>query len=333
MAAEGTNIDAAFFDEPPSKEIYTATYRGLRSNPDHFVCLALTPISEAWIYTDLYLKGVNKTDPAIEVFISSTYDNKKNVSADWLRDFVNGLSEEQIRVRIQGEFAALQGRVFKEFNRRTHVIRTQPWPKDWPVWAAIDPHLRKPHTALYIGVTPDDQLVAIDELVISGSIDKLASAILELEQKRSYRVISRRIDNSGSGSDWSRDSAVEILLKAGVRVSPMTNKEKTIEDGLHKIHQLLRPVPNTTDGKLEPQLKVMEHCTHLLDDMDLYSWQDFRNPEKTGIAEKPRKVHDDMIDPLRYVVMSQPTFHCVVDIQSYASNGYKKSKPSDRLKD
>jgi phage terminase large subunit-like protein len=306
LKLEGTNFDALFIDEPPPRALYIAAYRGLRNNPDYFVSFACTPLSEPWLYTEVYLPGVNGTDPNIEVFQGSSYENK-HLSEAYIEDFKSRLTDDEIRTRIHGEFASLQGRVFKEFSRPSHVIKTQDWPEEWPVWAGIDPHTRKPNTTIWVGITPDDNLVVINECQVEG-IPELAAKIKQIEKENRYRVVARRVDNSGSGLDWSRDSAVDHLLKAGVRVSPMKNREKNVDDGIHKIRMLLKGQPDKC-GKLIPGLKIFDRCKKTIEDLELYSWHESRHPDKTGIAEKPRKIHDDMIDPLRYIIMSRPAFN------------------------
>lgn len=322
LKLEGTNFDALFLDEPPPRNLYIAAYRGLRNNPNYFICFACTPISEPWLYTEVYLPGVSGRDPNIAIFQGSTYENAY-LSKSFIEDFRSRLTDDEVKVRIYGEFAALQGRVFKEFSRQKHVIADQPWPEEWPVWCGIDPHTRKPNSAIWVGVTPEDNYVVIKELQVEG-IHELAASILSIEKRYNFKVINRRIDNSGSALDWSRGSAVEYLTKANVRVSPMRNREKNLEDGIHRISQLLKGdrVSSNNDtieggGKFIPRLKFFKSCERLIEDMELYCWHDSRNPERSGVMEKPRKIHDDMIDPLRYVLISKPTFNGLMDPISY----------------
>lgn len=296
--AESTNIDALFCDEPPPRSLWIAAYRGLRSNPDYFTVLAGTPISEPWIYDEIYRPWAEKRDDKILVINGSTYDNP-HLSKEWISDFESRLTDDEKRVRIYGEFASLQGRVFKEFTRRTHVFNYQAWPTEWPVYCAIDPHPRKPHTVVYLGVTADDTFVVIDELVVDGDPEVLVESMKAKEKEKGYQIISRRIDNSASGTDWSRDSFIDQLSKLGMRVNPMRKNEKDVASSISKIKLLLK----------KGRLRFLENCIHTISDMELYAWQDYRHPEKTGVMEKPRKIHDDMIDPLRYIIVSNPV-HC-----------------------
>jgi phage terminase large subunit len=290
-----------FCDEPPPRALWISAFRGLRNNPDYFVVLAGTPVSEPWLYEEIYAPGIAKKDPSIEIIQGSTYDNPY-LSKTFIEDFKARLSEDEIRVRLNGEFAHLQGRVFKEFTRQTHVFRYQKWPEDWPVYCAIDPHPRKPHTALYLGVTADDVMVVIDELMIEGTVEDLAVAMRQREEAANYRIVCRRIDNSGSGTDWNRDSFITQLDEwsrrhsYNVRVSPMRKREKDVAHSIQKIKVLLK----------DNRLRFLENCTNTISDMELYAWQDNRHPEASGVLEKPRKIHDDMIDPLRYLIASNP---------------------------
>lgn len=312
---EGTNIDALYCDEPPPRSLWVAAYRGLRNNPDYFIVIAGTPIAEPWLYEEIYQPWALKKDSNIFIIQGATHDNPY-LSKDWIEDFKSRLTEDEIRTRLYGEFQHLQGRVFKEFTRQTHVYSFQKWPTDWPVYMAIDPHPRKPHTALWLGVTSDDILVVIDELAIEGDIETFANAIKEKEKNAGYKIISRRIDNSGSGTDWNRDSFIAQLAKLGIRTSPMRKSEKDIAASLQKIKLLLK----------NKQLRFLENCTNAISDMELYAWQDYKNPLSSGVNEKPRKIHDDMIDPLRYIIVSNPVHSPSMEVLSSFSdrNPYNK---------
>ena len=331
MILEGMSFDALWIDEPPPRGLYIAAYRGLRNNPQHFVVMALTPISEPWLYTDIYQPGINGENKNIEVFVSTVYENSHNLSAEWLKQFEGSLSEEEKRVRLYGEFASLQGRVFKEFSRATNVVRTKPWPSDWPVWVCIDPHSRKPSTAVWAGMTKDDELVILEEASAEG-IQELGELINRLEERHKWRVVSRIIDNSGSARDWSGSTAIDILrTKCNLSFRPVSNEEKNVEEGIFRIKSLLRP-EITNNGTKEPKLFIMENCRKVIQDFELYGWKDSRHPEKSGVSEAPKKINDDFIDPVRYIVMQRPKHRWSYDTISYA-RGYTKSSKQKSIWD
>lgn len=312
---EGTNIDALYCDEPPPRDLWIAAYRGLRNNPDYFIVIAGTPIGEPWLYEEIYQPWALKKDKNICIIQGSTHDNPY-LSKVWIDDFESRLTEEERPTRIHGEFKHLQGRVFKEFTRQTHVYNHQTWPDEWPVYMAIDPHPRKPHTALWLGVTSEDVKVVINEISVEGDIETFANRIKQLEKDNNYKVVSRRIDNSGSGTDWNRDSFIAQLAKYGIRVSPMRKAEKDVSSSIQKIKLLLK----------NKELRFLENCVLTISDMELYAWQDYRNPSAAGVNEKPRKIHDDMIDPLRYIIVSNPLHSPSLEVISTLSdrNPYNK---------
>ena len=318
---EGTNIDALYIDECPPRSLWIAAYRGLRNNKDYYVVMASTPISEPWLYEEIYQPWALKKDPNIFLIQGSTHENPY-LSKTWIKDFEGRLTEDERATRIHGEFSHLQGRVFKEFTRQTHVYDYQTWPEDWPVYCAIDPHPRKPHTAVWLGVTSDDILVVIDELKVEGDVEEFAKALKQKDKDGKYKIISRRIDNSGSGTDWNRDSFIAQLASFGVRTSPMRKSEKDVASSLQRIKLLLK----------NKQLRFLENCVNMISDMELYAWQDYRNPSASGTNEKPRKIHDDMIDPLRYIIASNPIHSPTMSVISTLSdkNPYNKDsiKPS-----
>lgn len=318
---EGTNIDALFCDEPPPRPLWVAAYRGLRNNPAYYIVIAGTPIAEPWLFTEIYQPWALKKDPNIFIIQGATFDNPY-LSKQWIDDFRSRLTEDEVRTRIHGEFQHLQGRVFKEFTRQTHVYSFQKWPTDWPVYMAVDPHPRKPHTALWLGVTNDDVMVIIDELSVEGDIETFANAVKKKEKDAGYKIISRRIDNSGSGTDWNRDSFIAQLSKLGIRTSPMRKSEKDVASSIQKIKLLLK----------NGQLRFLENCLNTVSDMELYAWQDYKNSSVSGVNEKPRKIHDDFIDPLRYIIVSNPVHSPSLDVLSTLSdrNPYNKdiTKPS-----
>ncbi len=298
---EGTNFDKLFMDECAPRALYIAAYRGLRANENYSIVMALTPISEPWLYEEVYLKWAHKTDPEVECFVGSSYENIY-LSRAFIEDFKSKLTDDEVRTRIYGEFAVLQGRVYKEFSRKTHVFKAQPIPEGYLVWCIIDPHPRKAHCALYATVTEDDIVVIINELKIDGTVDELAQAMRDLEVREGYKVVCRRIDNSGSMSDWQRDSVVTHLdrwsreNRYNVRVSPMRRAEKEIHSGIQKVK--LRFKNNT--------LRIFDRCKFTITDLEMYSWFDGRSPESNGMQEKPRKIYDDFPDLIRYLVMSNP---------------------------
>jgi hypothetical protein len=300
---EGTNFQKLFIDEPCPRAIYIAALRGLRNTPNWSVVWAMTPIAEPWIYEDLYLPSVSGLTSDIEIFEGSSYDNP-HLSREFLKAFEAQLSEDERATRIDGKFALLQGRVFKEFKRKEHVLKFQDWPLDWPVYESFDVHTRKPNTAIWVGLTKDEELVVIDELAVEG-IPAFAEAVIAKRGQR--RIVSTIVDNSALSADWSTRSAMDMLSEAGIRATAVRQQDKDVANGINKIKRLLKGTPDD-QGNHRPRLFVMENCRTMIKEFEMYVWDDHRVPERSGIKEKPRKIYDDFLDPLRYIVNRDPRF-------------------------
>lgn len=301
---EGTNYQKLFIDEPCPRDIYIAAMRGLRNSKDWSIVWAMTPISEPWIYEDLYLPSVSGEAENIEIFEGSSHDNPY-LSKDFLKEFESQLSEEEKEVRILGKFAVLQGRVFKEFDRRKHVLKLQDWPTDWPIYESFDVHTRKPNTAIWAGMTKDDELVVIDELAAEG-IPQFAEAVLARRGTR--RIVSTIVDNSALSQDYSSRTAIQMLSDYGISAQAVKPRDKDVANGINKIKRMLKGGSPRDGVASKSQLYVMENCRKLITEFEMYVWDEYRMPEKSGIKEKPRKIYDDFLDPLRYIVNRNPRF-------------------------
>lgn len=331
---EGTNLDVLLIDEPIPRSLYVAAYRGLRRNPNHYVVFAGTALDEPWLYTEIYTKGMDPKNKTIEVFQGTTFDNAENLDPEWIKEFSDSLTDDEKKVRLYGEFAVLQGRVFKEFNRRDHVIPFAKWPEDWPVWVRIDCHTRKPSTAIWLGVTKEDELVVIDEAE-APSIEELGALIHKRNKEKKYRVVNMRMDNSGLNPGWdsTKRTAFDALREQGLNVTAVKKYEKDVDESILRIKRLLKP-KQPADQKPYALLLFMENCVNTIQQMELYGWKESRHEEKTGKSEKIQKVNDDYIDPLRYAVMARPTFRPALESFSYATGGHSKPKSSGNgLKD
>lgn len=102
----------------------------------------------------------------IKEFIVLLADNKYT-SDQAKKDFISDLNEEQIRVRVLGEYAILSYKVYPNFSTITHAHEDRPIPSDWTRYAYVDPGHRT-CAVLFVAVPPppSDYVVLYDELYI-----------------------------------------------------------------------------------------------------------------------------------------------------------------------
>ena len=122
---EGWKGHIAWFDEPPPRDKYVATLRGLVDfQGRHW--LTLTPLTQPWIYDDIY----TKQSTAIFVVTMDIRDNT-HLTDVAIREFEARLIEEEKSARLHGKFMHLSGLVYKEFSSETHMVHVNPVKKNW----------------------------------------------------------------------------------------------------------------------------------------------------------------------------------------------------------
>lgn len=299
MAFEGDITDAVWIDEPCKKAIYTACLRSLlvKNGPLFFT---LTPLSEPWIYNEIFLSN----DPEIEVFQGSIYDalieNGGHLSKDAVDSFVSKIPESERDSRVYGKFKHLIGRVYESYKPEIHRVPKFQIPKSWPVWCAIDPHMRKPNAALFLTVSPDEEWFVCNEIYWNAGIEDFGKEVLQVASQ--YNMVAFLIDSSAQTTDWEKkETARSRLAKVGLSTR-LARKKNQKDSAIHIVKQAL-------EGKNEskkPWLYIFDTCRRTHFEFMNYVWDENKNPDTDGVSEKVKKVNDEMMDCLHYIVVERP---------------------------
>lgn len=103
----------------------------------------------------------------VEEFVLLLKDNPHIKEEDKLK-FAQNLSEEERRVRVQGDFAITSFKVYPEFSMAVHGIDLEEIPAHWTRYAAVDPG-HQVCAVLFAAVPPPDEsdmIVLYDELYL-----------------------------------------------------------------------------------------------------------------------------------------------------------------------
>jgi hypothetical protein len=291
MVFEGNVIDYVWYDEPPRRSIHQACMRGLmaKSGICWFTC---TPLSEPWIYDEVYRPGMEGSD-LIEVFNGSTYDNEFLPQKE-IDTFAQSLTEDERQARLYGKFQHLTGRVIKEYSPERHLIPSFDIPSHWPVWVGIDPHRNKPNSAIFLATAPDGRFYICNEIFLNGTIYEFGDHLREIASQ--YNIVDYLIDTSSQEEGWNKMSAREMLNQKGIRTR-LAQKKGMKSSGLILINQLFK----------DDKLFVMEHCKRTQRELLNYVYK--RNKQDNQVVlEEPEKKWDDLIDPLRYILVERPSY-------------------------
>lgn len=298
---EGVISSNCWIDEPCREHIYAASRRGLLRNKGD-LWMTLTPLSEPWIYHELYEPWMSGEREDISCHMVDIWDNAEenggHLSRESIEAYERDLSDDVKESRMHGKFRFLSGRVYPEYNPDTHIVKSFKIPSNWPVWEGIDPHLRKEHAYCQWAISPDGDYYVCNEIYQKFTIPQLADAILEM--RKGLMIVNTLIDNSSETPDSiHRITPRRMLEQKGIRTR-LAQKHNNVFNGIHQMRDLLTPKPTST-GEDRPRFFVMEHCKRHQKEFLNYV-QDDRDTEFI-IKDKPRKIWDDMMDLDRYFVV------------------------------
>lgn len=190
----GPPRDAVGFDEEPFHEVYKENLMRMTTAKNFEVLMASTPVNGiSWAYDELYSKWLTG-DQNIDYFqycsVANPYAN-----LDSLVQIMNGLSYEEKKMRLLGEFISLSGLVYgRLFDKSVHVI--EPFQTgcncgqtthaegcpflNFLGFLGVDPHMVKDSTAALCFIDREDNFY-VDTCYKSGvNIDQFRTDIATL---------------------------------------------------------------------------------------------------------------------------------------------------------
>lgn len=299
---EGWKGHIAWFDEPPPRDKYIATLRGLVDYKGR-AWLTLTPLTQPWIYDEIYTIADGKR---ITVVTTDMRDNP-HISEDAILEFEASLTEEEKEARLHGRFLHLTGLVYKEFDAAIHICEPPILKPTWSRYMAIDPHERMPTAVLWLAVDNNDNHWIYDELWLKDmDIEQIAHAINVQEGELKPRV--RLIDphNDKDPGTFGTKNVRQELMKYGI-FCERANSDPQL--GKSRIRSALKPRYSPLVKTEIPQLRVSRNCSQTIYEFQHYIWDNYRrNKEEYGLKEQVKKKNDHFMDALRYIYNWGPRY-------------------------
>lgn len=299
---EGWRGHLAWFDEPPPRDKYVATLRGLVDfSGRHW--LTLTPLTQPWIYDEIFTTQDRKYTfvTVIDIRENKYLDEKA------IKEFEDSLTEEEKEARLHGRFLHLTGLIYKEFDPNIHVVDPPDIKSHWSRYMAIDAHERTPTAVVWIAVDEKDNHWLYDELKLKDmDIPMMAEAIQAQEGnlKAQVKLIDPHNDkdNIAAGGFNIRKE----LMKNGV-FTQRANSDPAL--GKLRIKQALTPRYSPLLKAKVPQLRVSRYCTNTIYEFQHYIWEEYRrNKEEYNAKETAKKKNDHFMDCLRYIYNYGPRY-------------------------
>jgi hypothetical protein len=266
--------------------------------------------------------------PTVEEFVTLLDDNP-HISDQAKKDFASTMSDEEIRVRIGGDFAVSSFKVYPEFTMLLHGLDYPMGgiPKHWTRYAAIDPG-HQVCAVLFAAVPPPeegDRVILYDELYLHECNAVMFAEGMKLKS-RDGEFYAFVIDahmgihtELGSGRTVA-EQYMTALREAGV-ASQTTGSgfvfgSDNVLAGISAVHSLMRVREDGTT-----RLKVVrDACPNLEWEIKRYH----KRRDKNGVSEMPnQKKNNHLMDALRYLAMLEPKYHAPRTVKREASGAVR----------
>lgn len=328
--AEGWNGDFALFDEPPPRDMYIATVRGLIDN-DGICLFTLTPLKEPWLFDEIY----NSKDKKIFSVVADIRHNLQRMNPlshqliglkeDAIRKFESKLTEEERETRMHGKFRYLAGRIWKEWDREVHTFDRRIWiankdnvsvdgqpPKHWPRMMLIDPHDRNPHAIIWVCLDDTENYKVYREAWLANmTIPEIVAYIKRVEILNRETIQTRIMDpNFGPKRYGNTGLTVRDEFEQAGRAINYNIRFNFGDD--HKelarksVAQLLKYDTSKPLSLLNhPHLTVADDCKELIYQVEHYVWDEFRSGIERDPKEKPKDMNTHFPDLLQYFSLAK----------------------------
>jgi phage terminase large subunit-like protein len=294
-----TLTGGAWLDEEPPADINTEVNARLMAN-NGILLYSFTPVDGVTpLYNDLM-----EDDKVFKVFISQ--DEVPHLTEEAKARFHKGMDEATLSARRDGIAKIGDGKVF-HFEESDYSIEPFEIPPYWRRLGGLDVGLTHPTGALMAAIDDDSKTIYITN---------------------EYRVSNKTaIDHAAHLKHWgvtfmTDPHAFDRMIGTGTSTASIYQ-----EEGLS-----LRKANNAVDASIaeirkligEGRLYIFSTCTMLLKEMKTYRT---RTPKEGGPA-RIVKVNDDLIDPMRYLLMD-------IDANAEVPKRFKRSpklkqfKPAD----
>jgi len=314
MAFESFEGDYAIFDEPPPRHVYVGIQRSLRRVSGAWTLITGTPLTEPWLKEKLWDAWAKGLRDDVECFKAGIYVNAQNLGKDYIENFSKDLTEHEKKVRLEGQFAHLEGLALADlFKTDVHVVEPFPWVRHWPVVLAVDPHPSKPHHAILLGIDKWEQLFVIKEM---NSRAAPADFALELKEfVKGFDVQEQICDSIGAtprSGGWDNYSFIDTVnIKGGMALRSTTFDEKKEDVWVQNFRDLLTCRKNNFQQE-KPGIFFFSTCVGTINDTESVMWQ--RNRLSENIKGKLDITNRDYLACLKYALASPPCYSRIATI-------------------
>jgi phage terminase large subunit-like protein len=318
---QGAKLHGIWLDEEHPADIIPEV-RARLLDKRGYLTATLTPVMRARWVLDL------ERQPSTFTVTASLLDAAKAGLTDLKAtlDYADSLPERQRLVRVEGTFIALEGSVYPEFSRDSHlaivkdgkvmlggrVLAPWPLPAGWPRFAAIDFGYSNPTAVVILARCAFTRRLFVERVYYAAWIraSQWAKAL-----KGKLRLAAPLVAD--------HDANERAELAAGGIPCALANKE--VINGIESVQRMLAknlpsPILTMTDGRSvfqepAPSLVLINHkendkelgrcdSERLAWELESYHYPPQEDDADHDLKDLPVKKDDHAADALRYVCMS-----------------------------
>lgn len=292
-------LDRTHFDEePPLAHFNECRLRVMVRSGD--LIFTMTPLfGLSWTFDQQWQKRGEEV--ARDVYVAEdlsivTADMSENpaLGEKEIELALAGMSDEEKVARKEGRHVALHGLIYSDFKKDRHVTPQRPIPENVNVVVGIDPGMRHPAAVVWIYLTPDDTMVVFEAQRFSGmSAAQVCKRIQEINEAHGVHPLYYVIDPNARNKEHQTGRSLQMEYADNGIVT--IAGQNAVTAGINRVRERFQK--NT--------LFVQANCVEMIDELQKYRW---KAPPRSGEAtrEAPVKLEDDLVDALRYAVMSRP---------------------------
>ena len=332
---EGASGHFVCSDEPPARDKWIALTRGLIDYAG-MAWIQATPIKASHYMAELMAEAA-MPDSDIDLITISIEDNRKS-RGGYLDDaavdrFIKSLKPEEVSARLHGKPVHLAGAVFDTWQpREPFFVEPFEIPEDWPRIMAGDPAGRKPFAAVWIAISPKNVWYIYRDLYDPNlkTAKAVADRIKKVEgwtQNKKGKwfkgigaepIVMRIIDTSANRQELtSGTSVLSEFVKHGIYFTPAYKMGYLAS--INRIKEMLGDNQSEYEWDAGIELVVLNTCRRTAYEFQNFIWKPDSAQTKVSGAdsvEKPLKTNDDVIDCIRYLVMTRATHSSLVRLMS-----------------
>lgn len=295
----GASIHRVHFDEEPRLAVFNeCRLRVMAKSGD--LLFTMTPVQGmTWTHEQLWKRRGDQVDkdiyraPDLDVVIVDMDDNPVLTEKDKALALA-GMSKEEREARKEGRFVAMHGLIYGEFNKDNHVIPSEPLPEAVNVVVGIDPGYKHPAGVVWAYLTPDDDMVVFhEERLEYNTAKQVCELIHAVNDEYGLNPIYYVIDPSARNKNHETGRNLQMeYADNGIVTIPGQHDRKA---GWNRVRERFQ----------RGALHITTDCPLIVEEIQQYRLKP-QNRQGENTREEPVKLNDDLVDALRYLVMSRP---------------------------